>query len=253
MKKIVTMIGIAGLAFAATAAIDDALLSFSTVGPDKYADGTTVLDGECYALVWTKKGATFGGIAADGSAIAETDQILLVAPVAKYGRCPNVLFQIDAAKVDALGEGTYGVYLLDTRVVAKDGTTKPAGATNGKLSLVNGYGLTTKPATVGKATAGGATTAEEKETSGGQIVAAGAAAPKNLPQPKITSIKIEGEYVKLTVQNMPGFMRVSSGADVSADDTQGAAQATDGSADEVILYAPKAAGTSGFFKVIRSN
>ena len=51
MKKLMTMIGAVGLAFAATAAIDDALLTFSTVGPDKYSDGTTVLDGECYALV----------------------------------------------------------------------------------------------------------------------------------------------------------------------------------------------------------
>ena len=49
-----------------------------------------------------------------------------------------------------------------------------------------------------------------------------------------------------------GFMRVSSGADVSADDAQGAAQATDGKTDEVILYAPKAAAGSGFFKVIRN-
>ena len=73
-----------------------------------------------------------------------------------------------------------------------------------------------------------------------------------MQQPKITSIKIEGDYVKLTVQNLPGFMRVSSGADVSADDAQGAAQATDGKTDEVILYAPKAAAGSGFFKVIRN-
>ena len=84
------------------------------------------------------------------------------------------------------------------------------------------------------------------------LVAAGAAIPKNVQQPKITSIKIEGDYVKLTVQNLPGFMRVSSGADVSADDAQGAAQATDGKTDEVILYAPKAAAGSGFFKVIRN-
>ena len=251
MKKLMTMIGVAGLAFAATAAIDDALLAFSTVGPDKYADGTTVLDGECYALVWTKNGATFGGIAADGTAIAETDEIVLVAPVAKDGHCPNVLFQIDSAKADALADGTYGVYLLDTRV-AENGTTKPAGVKNGKLSLVNGYGLTTKATQVGKATAGGATTVQEKDSEGGQVVAAGAAAPKDLPQPKITSIKIEGDYVKLTVQNLPGYMRVSSGADVSADDTQGAAQATDGATDEVILYAPKSAGASGFFKVIRN-
>ena len=240
MKKLMTMIGAAGLAFAATAAIDDALLAFSTVGPDKYADGTTVLDGECYALVWTKNGATFGGIAADGTAVAETDKIVLLAPVAKDGRCPNVLFQIDSAKADELADGTYGVYLLDTRVVS-NGTTKPAGIKNGKLSLVNGYGLATKATKAGKATAGGVTTAEEKDS-----------APKDLPQPKITSIKIEGDYVKLTVQNLPGFMRVSSGADVAADDTQGAAQATDGKTDEVILYAPKAAGASGFFKVIRN-
>ena len=251
MKKLMTMIGVAGLAFAATAAIDDALLAFSTVGPDKYADGTTVLDGECYALVWTKNGATFGGIAADGTAIAETDEIVLVAPVAKDGHCPNVLFQIDSAKADALADGTYGVYLLDTRGAA-NGTTKPAGVKNGKLSLVNGYGLTTKATQVGKATDGGAAVAQEKESEGGQVVAAGAAAPKDLPQPKITSIKIEGDYVRLTVQNMPGFMRVSSGSTASADDTQGAARATDGQGGEVILYAPKTAGASGFFKVIRN-
>ena len=149
MKKLVTMIGIAGLAFAATAAIDDALLSFSTVGPDKYSDGTTVLDGECYALVWTKNGATFGGIAADGTAVSETDEIVLVAPVAKGGRCPNVLFQIDSATADRLADGTYGVYLLDTRVAAADGTTAPRGAVNGKLSLVNGYGLATEATKVG--------------------------------------------------------------------------------------------------------
>ena len=251
MKKLMTMIGAVGLAFAATAAIDDALLAFSTVGPDKYADGTTVLDGECYALVWTKNGATFGGIAADGTAVAETDKIVLVAPLAKDGHCPYTLFQISSATADALADGTYGVYLLDTRVTAADGTTKPVGATDGKLSLVNGYGLATEATKVGKAT-GGITTVAEKETAGGQAVAAGAAAPKDVKQPKITSIKIEGDYVKLTVQNLPGYMRVSSGANVSADDTQGAAQATDGQTDEVILYAPKAAAGSGFFKVIRN-
>ena len=236
MKKLMTMIGAVGLAFAATAAIDDALLAFSTVGPDKYADGTTVLDGECYALVRTLPGATFGGIAADGTAVAETDEIVLLAPLAKDGRCPKVLFQIPADKT----EGTFSVYLLDTRVQAEDGTVKPAGAANGKPKLVNGYGLATEATKVAKATAGG------------EAVAAGAAIPKNVQQPKITSIKIEGDYVKLTVQNLPGYMRVSSGADVSADDTQGAAQATDGGTDEVILYAPKAAGASGFFKVIRN-
>ncbi len=247
MKKLMTMIGAVVLAFAASAAIDDALLAFSTVGPDEYADGPPVLDGECYALVRTLPGATFGGIAADGTAVAETDEIVLLAPLAKNGHCPKVLFQIPSDKT----EGTFGVYLLDTRVMAVDGTTKPAGMKNGKLSLVNGYGLATEATKVGNASEG-ITTAAEKETAGGQAVAAGAAAPKGVQQPKITSIKIEGDYVKLTVQNMPGFMRVSSGTTASADDTQGAAQATDGNGGEVILYAPKTAGASGFFKVIRN-
>ena len=149
MKKLMTMIGAVGLAFAATAAIDDALLTFSTVGPDKYSDGTTVLDGECYALVWTADGATFGGIAADGTAVAETDEIVLVAPVATGGHCPNVLFQIPAAQVDK--GGTFGVYLLDTRVKAEDGTVAPAGLkANGKPNLVNGYGLATEATKVEK-------------------------------------------------------------------------------------------------------
>ena len=249
MKKLMTMIGAVGLAFAATAAMDDALLTFSTVGPDKYSDGTTVLDGECYALVRTAEGATFGGIAADGTAVVETDEIVLVAPLAVGGHCPDVLFQIPAEQVDK--GGTFGVYLLDTRVKAEDGTVAPAGLkANGKPALVNGYGLATEATKVAKATSGGAKAVAEKGT-GGQAVAAGAAAP-NVQQPKITSIQIQGDFVKLTVQNLPGFMRVSSGADVSADDTQGAAQATDGKSNEVILYAPKSASGSGFFKVIRN-
>ncbi|MBQ4198785.1 MAG: hypothetical protein II649_02765, partial [Kiritimatiellae bacterium] len=77
MKKLMTMVGVAGFAFAATAGINDSLLGFSTVGPDKYADGKTVMDGECYALVWTKDGATFGGIDASGKAIADTDEVVL--------------------------------------------------------------------------------------------------------------------------------------------------------------------------------
>ena len=39
--------------------------SSSATGVSLFADGTTVLDGECYALVWTADGATFGGIAAE--------------------------------------------------------------------------------------------------------------------------------------------------------------------------------------------
>ena len=141
MKKLMTMIGAVGLAFAATAAMDDALLTFSTVGPDKYSDGTTVLDGECYALVWTKTGATFGGIAADGTAVAETDKIVLVAPVAKGGKCPKVVFEVDADDMAKKYKGgSWSVLLLDTRRWGADGVARPAGLVSGRLGIVNATG-----------------------------------------------------------------------------------------------------------------
>ena len=79
--------------FAANAAQNDLLISFSTKGPDTYADGTTVMDGECYALVWIPEGASGAAIASDGTA-ADGAKIVLVAPIAKNGRCPNVVYRV---------------------------------------------------------------------------------------------------------------------------------------------------------------
>ena len=38
--------------------IEDKVLRFSTLGIDRYADGSAVVDGECYALVWSPKGSS---------------------------------------------------------------------------------------------------------------------------------------------------------------------------------------------------
>ena len=53
----------------ADAAQDDALLAFSTRGPDRYADGTSVLEGEVYALVWVRNGFEFKGVDMNGAAV----------------------------------------------------------------------------------------------------------------------------------------------------------------------------------------
>ena len=52
------------------AGITDYVATFSTPGPDRYADGTVVADGECYALVWSPKGSTFAGFSADGTTVS---------------------------------------------------------------------------------------------------------------------------------------------------------------------------------------
>lgn len=96
---------------------------FATKGPDKYADGTTVLNGERYALVATKN-AEFGGFTINGTAAVEGDKVLTIAPFALDGRLPPTLFQADAADVEGM---TTSVWLLDTRTakgVVPDSSTK---------------------------------------------------------------------------------------------------------------------------------
>ena len=135
MKRLLTVFGVAGLAMASFAAVNDTLISFSTPGVDTYADGTAVRDGECYALVWSADGV-FEGLDVNGRPLDAADAVVLVAPVAKDGRCPDLVYQVDAARAAAFAGGQYGVYLLDTRRTdAATGEVK-VGLEDGKLVFV---------------------------------------------------------------------------------------------------------------------
>ena len=226
---------------------NDTLISFSTPGPDRYADGTAVRDGECYALVWVKDGAEFAGIAADGTAVdPETSAILLSAPVAKDGRCPSVVFELDAALAKRYEGGAFSVYLLDTRNAA--GQVRGIGA-NGRAVAVNGYGK-----------AGAVGGAEELKTDarfaakgGGVSVLARSALPKDAPRPRIKAMKVLGGNVYLTVSGtLPCLqyrpVRVALGGAESED----AGQPVDGKAGEDVILVMPAKGDSGFFKVGRN-
>jgi len=141
MKKIMSMLGVAGLAVASFAAVNDTVINFSTPGPDVYGDGTPVLPRECYALVWSADG-NFEGIKADGTPVDPKDAVVLVADVAVQedgvGHCPNLFYIVPAADAENWKDGVYAVYLLDTRVVAVDGTKTVGGLdAQGKLKAVN--------------------------------------------------------------------------------------------------------------------
>lgn len=249
MKKISAILCLlfAGTLFANS--VNDLCVSFSTKGPDRYADGSTVLDGECYALVWSKDGV-FEGFKANGECADTNDVVVLVAPVARDGRCPAVLFQVPKDDVDVLKGGHYAVYLLDTRVSSGEAVAKPRGVSDGGLELVNGYGAVT--ASLSFDTNSNLNPAKELEgTSAGQTASDVSAAPSDCPQPKVKNMRVEGDNVYLTVENLRGHMRVQSGKDVKASESTGAAVETSGATDEVILVAPKS-GSSGFYKVIRN-
>ena len=118
MKKTIAFLAAGLCAGTLLAGMNNVVIQFSTVGPDKYADGTTVMDGECYALVWTPTGSEFQGINDKGEAAGDS-KVAVKAPIAIGGKCPNVQFQIDETYAEKYyPNGTWGVYLLDTRKFA---------------------------------------------------------------------------------------------------------------------------------------
>lgn len=124
---------VAMVALGVFADANNILIGFSTPGPDKYADGATVVDGEWFALVWTKN-AAFGGLTLAGEPKVEGDKVIYFAKLAKGGRCPYTVFQIDWK--EAPTGGKYSVVMLDTRDASK--TAVAAADAKGLPQVVNG-------------------------------------------------------------------------------------------------------------------
>ena len=211
MKRLLTVFGVAGLAMASLAAVNDTLISFSTPGVDTYADGTAVRDGECYALVWSADGV-FEGLDVNGRPLDAADAVVLVAPVAKDGRCPDLVYQVDAARAAAFAGGQYGVYLLDTRRTdAATGEVK-VGLEDGKLVFVR--------------TSAAATVYTEIE-------------------PPVVAIKVDAAVITLTVSGMNPFADywVQKGTDLKDVSEKVADVPADG-----VVALPKT-DNAAFFKV----
>ena len=239
MKKTL-MAGFFGLlAAAAFAGKGNVVVTFYTTGPDKYADGQTVVDGETYALVWTPEGSEFAGINADGTAVAPS-KIALKAPVAKDGKCPIVKFEIDEGYATAnFPGGTWGVYLLDTRViVAANGETGAAATATGSAggSAVHGYGL------VGAANG--------QFASASAASASAAAVPADKQDVKITNIKLVDGKVFIYVTGTSSAATYA----LNAGDAPNASEAVDAQAgdtmDEIVFVRDQKAGGE-FFSVNR--
>lgn len=232
----VIVAAVAGGVFADAA---NTLISFSTTGPDKYADGAVVLNGEWYALVWSSDG-NFEGITAECKAVDPNDAVVIVAPLAKGGKCPFTVFQIDSKSPNCKSDGTYSVYLLDTRNADK---TAVAAAKDGKPASVNAT-LASENFTAASALAG---SVESKGAAGGEW---GESSVANLKQPKITAFKVNGAKVEITVSDLVPAVKynVLMGATVDKLETYA-------------LETPKAdvesanfeinADDSKFFKVVR--
>ena len=218
--------------------------------PYKYADGSVVLDGECYALVWTPKGSAGAVVDADGT--VQGGEMVLVAPVAKNGRCPKVVFEVGAGLVASrYKDGSWSVYLLDTRRYGDGGAVSLAGLSGGHATVVNASGLV--PGSI-------VSFADSNGQMAGIANLAGASAasetavPEGTPRPEIVGIHIEGANVFVTVKGTVPYLQYdlatgSAPTDVSekANVPHGGAESVD---EEVTFVAPVKPGAT-FFKVGR--
>ena len=236
MKRLIPLFCAIALSAPVFAAQNDSLITFSTKGPDTYADGTTVLDGESYALVWVKDGATFAGFLADGS-VADPDNSasVITVPYAKDGRCPPICFQVSAGKYEG---GTFAIYLLDTRVADGEGGYK----VGGRGKAVNGFGEIAE-------TAVGAAPGSTRAGSVG--VTAVADLPADMPKPVIKDIKLVDGYVHITVESTVPYLKYNVvGGDTPADvEVEAASAPKSGDAAQEIIFIAPADGDSGFFRV----
>ena len=238
MKKLSLLA--AALAGALGAGAVPSFVQFSSAGPDTYADGTTVLDGEIYALVASKTG--FQGLEADGSLVDSVNDTLIgLAPLAKGGRCPPVVFTLP----DGV-EGNLAVYLLDTRVRAMaDSQPMVAGRqADGSPAAVNSY-VAVKAAAADSA-------AHVAAVSGAGAVAS--AVPAEAPQPVVKGIRVVGAQVILTVGGTVPYIQytVTGGASLSNMEKHNLAAGLNGAEGDITLEVEDAADNR-FFRVTRAN
>ena len=250
--------------------MDDKVLRFSTPGPDRYADGSRVLDGECYALVWSPKGKTFSGFNADGTPVSANDRVVLAAPLAQDGKCRDAIFQVPAAEYAALAGGEWAVCLVDTRNVYG----VPAGVQDGKPLRVNRWGLVQTGVTVeepSKMTAAAKSNRMSLAAAGGTRSVASdgglgetalpvrannlSAVPPNLAPPQITAIEIADGEVWLGVKDTVPYLSytIISGSEPGALKTDYFVEVIDcGNGGEIAIGTVQSP-TRRFFKVKRAE
>ncbi|MBO7687301.1 MAG: hypothetical protein J6V72_12995 [Kiritimatiellae bacterium] len=192
--------------------MQDKLARFSTPGPDCYADGTIVVDGECYALVWSPAGTTFSGFNADGTAASSRDRVVLAGALAQNGRCPDAVFQIPAKEYEALAGGKWTVCLVDTRNLAG----VPTGVRNGKPVRVNRWGIVSGGVNItdaacarprlAAATPGGTRSSASDSSASAVRANRLSAVPPNLAPPQITAIEVADGEVWLGVDGTVPYL-----------------------------------------------
>jgi len=273
MKKLVCMIAglLAAVAFGGGQE-DNQFVTVYSNGPDRYMDGSTVLDGEFYAIVWVRKGAAVPAYSADARLLSASSdcKIVTAGRWAKSGGCGVTAVNQRTGKVVRspytwsvsnsdmayyVANGSFRLCLLDTRK-ADNKTLADSEMTSAGYSfpkMINGY-VTTAEVT-GEAAALATTVGFTSPIT----VTTASSVPADAPKPKIVRLELRGEgasrVADIWVECTADYLRYTagSGPTPSSDMSKEAAGAVaaDGDGSKTIKVTVPATEGSGFFRVIR--
>ena len=260
--KIMAVAAVVTCAVCAFGSIQDKLARFSTPGLDRYADGSVVRDGECYALVWSPAGTAFAGFNADGTPVSSNDRVVLAGALAEGGKCRDSVFQIPAAEYKALKGGEWAVCLVDTRNLAG----VPTGTRNGKPVRVNRWGIisggveiTDASSTKPRLAAGGTRSVASDGGCGATALPVRAnrlsAVPSNLLPPQITAIEVTDGEVWLAVDGTVPYLdyTIISGETPNNLKTDYFSEVVEGDGRSEIAIGTTQSAKRRFFKVKRAE
>ena len=221
----------------------DYYIMFETAGEDCYADGTPLVEGERYALVWrcTELANTMDGLFnSDGTSVYGDDkcEILWLFDAAErmtaedghvYARAKRSYVQMALRHIqDHFWDGVYSIFALDTRVYKNGQVTLSERVNNWTPAVLNGYGVVadlaafdtydkTRASEVGffawnTPSGGKAFTNETKFVSSGDVTAArsdtsfASVLPMGLPTPAFSAISADGTTVTVSATNGSPFV-----------------------------------------------
>lgn len=191
MKKTLSIVSVLLLgATAFSADLAQLTLSISTPGPDCYADGTPVLAGETYLLVYVSQGAAFLGVRTDGTLVdAVNNRVVTKGAAVQGSKCGFKAIQYPADLYPA--GGSWVIVLLDTR--------DASGAVGG---LVAAQGASAAAAS-GSSTTLNAVSGTAASGEGTSVLTAGALsqAPAGTPAPVISGVEPQGSSVNVRIKN----------------------------------------------------
>ena len=251
MKKIITMLMMMATGLA-LAGVNDTVFSFSTKGVDRYADGTAVAEGECYALVWAAQGCEFAGFLADGSlADADNNRVVLVAPVAHKGRCPKTVVQINEDFMSELADGSFAVVLLDTRMHGADGSVRLAEiGEEGMPEVISAMSVMEAKVELD----GGFASAKVNDAA---MAGTKANAPADAPVPEVTSFQVKNGIAAITFTNVVPYAQYNVQGGVTLDKIDGDLFSydfngePDADGEMTVCFTVEQMAGCGYFRIVR--